>query len=44
MSIGEFATAEAALSEQPSSAGKKKPPRARQLVATSDPVAQPEPR
>jgi hypothetical protein len=44
MSIGEFATAEAALSEQPTSTTKKKPPPMRQAVAKADATAQPEPR
>jgi hypothetical protein len=44
MSIGEFATGEAALSEQPTTSTKKKPPPARQAVAKVDAAAQPEPR
>lgn len=44
MSIGEFATSEAALSEQPTTSTKKKPPPARQAVAKVDAATQPEPR
>jgi hypothetical protein len=44
MSIGEFATSEAAVSEQPvESVGKKTPPK-RQTTAKADAQAQPEPR
>lgn len=44
MSIGEFATGEASLSEQPNSTSGKKAPAARRIVAKSDTVAPPEPR
>jgi hypothetical protein len=43
MSIGEFSTSEAAVSEQPSESSKKPPPK-RQIIAQADPVTQPEPR
>lgn len=44
MSIGEFATGEAAVSEQPAETGKKKTPPGRQSVAKTDSSAQPEAR
>lgn len=44
MSIGEFATGEASLAEQPSGSSTKKPPAARRIVAKTDNVAPPEPR
>ena len=44
MSIGEFSTSEAALSEQPTETSNKKTPPKRQIIAQSDQVSQPEPR
>ncbi|MFL6801071.1 MAG: hypothetical protein ACJ8EQ_04790 [Sphingomicrobium sp.] len=44
MSIGTFASGEAALSEQTTGAAKDKVPRRRQTVAKADVVAQPEAR
>jgi hypothetical protein len=44
MSIGTFAIGAAAVSEQPSDTGNKKPPPRRQIVAQADQIAQPEAR
>jgi len=44
VSIGEFATGEASLAEQPAESSTKKPPAARRIVAKTDAAAQPEPR
>jgi hypothetical protein len=44
MSIGAFATGEAALSEQTTNASEKKTPPRRQTVAKADAVTQPEAR
>ena len=44
MSIGEFSTSEAALSEQPAETSSKKVPPKRQVIAQADQATQPEPR
>jgi hypothetical protein len=44
MSIGEFSTSEAALSEQPAETSTKKTPPKRKVIAQADQVTQPEPR
>jgi len=44
MSIGEFATSEAALGEQPFDATSKKPPPKRLITAKADAVSEPEAR
>lgn len=44
MSIGEFTMSEAAVSEQPETSGKTKPPPKRLVVAKADGTLQPEAR
>jgi len=44
MSIGEFSTGEAAVSQQTAETSTKKTPPKRQVIAQADQVTQPEPR